>query len=202
MQAALVGVPPLGGLAFPAEAGTPTGCHAHLETEEPIAALATYFVIVTVLGLWTARHVKNMADFVMPRKFGKTLMIFYGFGSGTHSDQAVSVASKSYLPWQMIFYLDAGLLAGIAASMVSVRPSKEKLDRFYALVRTPVQPGEVVDAPCTCPWAANRRKPFPPIGPYPITALRSIFGTRVALPFLGAGRHGWSPAFRRFSLSG
>ncbi|MDY0168792.1 MAG: sodium:solute symporter family protein [Thermoguttaceae bacterium] len=61
-----------------------------------VAALAVYFVLVTVLGLWTARHVKTMGDFVMPRKFGKTLMVFYGFGSGTHSDQAVSVASKSY----------------------------------------------------------------------------------------------------------
>jgi putative transposase len=35
VQAAFVGVPPLGGSAFPAEAGTPTGCHSHLETEEP-----------------------------------------------------------------------------------------------------------------------------------------------------------------------
>ena len=61
-----------------------------------VAALAGYFILVTILGLWTARHVKNMGDFVMPRKFGKTLMIFYGFGAGTHSDQAVSVASKSY----------------------------------------------------------------------------------------------------------
>ncbi len=62
-----------------------------------IAALAGYFLLVAGLGFWTARRVKTMGDFVMPRRFGKTLMIFYGFGSGTHSDQAVSVASKSYV---------------------------------------------------------------------------------------------------------
>ncbi len=27
----MVGVPPLGGFRFPAEAGTPTNCHSHLE---------------------------------------------------------------------------------------------------------------------------------------------------------------------------
>tara|TARA_B110000908_G_scaffold60081_1_gene73031 strand:+ start:6414 stop:8111 length:1698 start_codon:yes stop_codon:yes gene_type:complete len=61
-----------------------------------IIALIVYFVIVAGLGLWTASKVKTMGDFVMPRKFGKTMMLFFGFGSGTHSDQAVSVAAKSY----------------------------------------------------------------------------------------------------------
>jgi len=32
----------------------------------------------------------------MPRRFGKFMMAMFAFGSGTHSDQAVSVASKSY----------------------------------------------------------------------------------------------------------
>jgi len=61
-----------------------------------LLALFCYFVLVAVLGIWTARSVKDMADFVMPRRFGKLMMIFFGFGAGTHSDQAVSVASKSY----------------------------------------------------------------------------------------------------------
>ena len=61
-----------------------------------LGALLCYFVVVVGLGVWTARGVKDMADFVMPRRFGKVMMIFFGFGAGTHSDQAVSVASKSY----------------------------------------------------------------------------------------------------------
>lgn len=61
-----------------------------------LAALACYFILVVGLGVWTARGVKDVADFIMPRRFGKLMMIFFGFGAGTHSDQAVSVASKSY----------------------------------------------------------------------------------------------------------
>ena len=61
-----------------------------------LAALVCYFVLVVGLGVWTARGVKDVADFIMPRRFGKLMMIFFGFGAGTHSDQAVSVASKSY----------------------------------------------------------------------------------------------------------
>jgi len=59
-----------------------------------------------------------------------------------------------YLPWQMIFYLAAGLIAGIAASAATRPPSEEKLERFFALVRTPVQPGERVTSPCTLPDGA------------------------------------------------
>ncbi len=58
--------------------------------------LAAYFVLVAALGFWTAKRIQNIGDFVMPRRFGKTLMVLFGFGTGTHSDQAVSVASKSY----------------------------------------------------------------------------------------------------------
>ncbi|MCP4170220.1 MAG: sodium:solute symporter family protein, partial [Fuerstiella sp.] len=37
-----------------------------------------------------------MSDFVMPRRFGRLMMLMHGFGTSTHSDQAVSVASKCY----------------------------------------------------------------------------------------------------------
>ena len=59
-----------------------------------------------------------------------------------------------YLPWQMIFYLAAGLVAGIVASAVTKPPSEEKLEHFFALARTPVQPGEKVTSPCTLPVGA------------------------------------------------
>lgn len=61
-----------------------------------LAALVGYFGLVTALGIWSARRVKTMSDFVLPHRFGKTLMVFFSFGAGTHSDQAVSVASKSF----------------------------------------------------------------------------------------------------------
>jgi len=61
-----------------------------------LAALLGYFVLIGGIGVWTARHVQTMSDFIMPRRFGKTMMVFFGFGAGTHSDQAVAVAAKTY----------------------------------------------------------------------------------------------------------
>ena len=61
-----------------------------------ILVLFAYFVGIIVIGTWAARTVKSMADFVMPRRFGKAMMLMHAFGTGTHSDQAVSVASKTY----------------------------------------------------------------------------------------------------------
>ncbi len=61
-----------------------------------VCVLACYFVGVTVIGIRAAKKIKNVADFIMPRRFGKAMMITHALGTGTHSDQAVSVASKSY----------------------------------------------------------------------------------------------------------
>jgi SSS family transporter len=43
-------------------------------------------IVVYLLGI----------TFIGDRKFGKVMMAFFMFGSGTHSDQAVSVAAKTY----------------------------------------------------------------------------------------------------------
>jgi len=56
-----------------------------------------------------------------------------------------------YLPWQMVLYLAAGLIGGIVVSRLTKPVPEAKLDRFYALVRTPVVPGEQVAMPCTLP---------------------------------------------------
>lgn len=61
-----------------------------------ICVLVLYLVIVTAIGLRAAQRIKTSADFFMPRRFGKVMMMLFAFGSGTHSDQAVGVASKSF----------------------------------------------------------------------------------------------------------
>ena len=61
-----------------------------------IAVLVIYLLGITVLGVWMARRVKNLAEFVMPRRFGKAMMMMHTFGTATHSDQAVGVASKTF----------------------------------------------------------------------------------------------------------
>ena len=61
-----------------------------------MVVLVLYFVGITLIGAWAARLVKNMGDFFMPRKFGKIMLTAHTFGTGTHSDQAVGVASKTF----------------------------------------------------------------------------------------------------------
>ncbi|NKB72197.1 MAG: sodium:solute symporter family protein [Candidatus Latescibacteria bacterium] len=61
-----------------------------------IIVLIVYLVGIIFLGIWAARLVRTMGDFFMPRRFGKGLLVTHAFGTGTHSDQAVSVASKTY----------------------------------------------------------------------------------------------------------
>jgi len=83
-----------------------------------------------------------------------------------------------YLPWQMIFYLTAGLIVGVIVSLVTRPVAKEKLENFYALVRTPVRQGEKVIVPCTLPEgvpAAPRRSVFPG------TSLEVLVPSRVAV---------------------
>jgi Na+/proline symporter len=61
-----------------------------------LAVVAIYLLGVTFLGVWSGRFIKNIGDFFMPRRFGKTLMITHAFGTGTASDQAVIVAAQTY----------------------------------------------------------------------------------------------------------
>ena len=58
--------------------------------------LLVYLIGITLLGVWAARGVRSMGDFFMPRRFGKWMLVMHAFGTGTHSDQAVGVASKTF----------------------------------------------------------------------------------------------------------
>jgi len=56
-----------------------------------------YLLGVTVIGTWAVRKVKDSTSFfISDRKFGSLMMMFFNFGTGTHADQAVSVAAKTY----------------------------------------------------------------------------------------------------------
>jgi len=61
-----------------------------------LAVLVVYLIGITVLGIWMARRVKSIADFFMPRRFGKSMMMMHAFGTGTHSDQAVAVSGRAF----------------------------------------------------------------------------------------------------------
>lgn len=57
------------------------------------AVIVLYLLGVTALGIWSSRRIRRMDEFFMPRRFGVLSMIMHAFGTGTASDQAVSVAS-------------------------------------------------------------------------------------------------------------
>jgi Na+/proline symporter len=56
-----------------------------------------------------------------------------------------------HLPWQILFYLGGGFIAGIAVSLATRPVSADKLDLFFALLRTPIRQGEVLREACTLP---------------------------------------------------
>ena len=59
--------------------------------------IAAYLIGITLLGASAARRVKSSANFfISDRQSGKLLMTFFSFGTGTNTDQAVTVASKTY----------------------------------------------------------------------------------------------------------
>jgi len=59
--------------------------------------IGIYLVGIMLVGVWAVKKVKSSTSFFMgDRKFGKIMMIFFMFGTGTHSDQAVGVAAKTY----------------------------------------------------------------------------------------------------------
>lgn len=59
--------------------------------------LACYFVVILVIGIWSATKVKDAVDYFMGgRRFGKIFMMFFAFGSGTSSEQAITVVSGTW----------------------------------------------------------------------------------------------------------
>ena len=125
---------------------------------------------LTALGVWWLTAQGFFIHWLGRQSFAQ----WAGFVSGT-GDKA-----KVHLPWQMVFYLTGGTLAGIVVSLLTRPEPTDKLERFYALTRTPVTPGEQCDVPCTLPAhtpAAPRRNFLPNSGlELPIPTLMSIIG--------------------------
>lgn len=72
--------------------------------------LAIYFVAIVAIGIWSHKRVKDMADFFMGgRRFGKVFMMFFAFGAGTSSEQAVTVVAGTWrnglvgIWWQLVW---------------------------------------------------------------------------------------------------
>lgn len=60
------------------------------------AVLVCYLLGIMIAGLWVSRRVSGAQEFFMPRRFGKGMMMMHAFGTGTASDQAVTVAAATF----------------------------------------------------------------------------------------------------------
>jgi Na+/proline symporter len=78
-----------------------------------------------------------------------------------------------YVPWQILAYMTVASLAGILVSLLTKPVAKSKLDRFYELTRTPVQPGEEMDRTCVLP---------PGITPGARQMITTAFGLEIPMP--------------------
>ena len=61
-----------------------------------LGVLGVYLLGSIASGIGAARLIKNSGDYFMPRTFGKGMLIMHAFGTGTQSEQAVGVASKTF----------------------------------------------------------------------------------------------------------
>jgi Na+/proline symporter len=114
--------------------------------------LGLFWRRATVAGAWAATLVSFTAWFLTGR-FALAGRVVWDFNASVtpHLPAFMVWEQKLYLPWQMVFYLSAGLMAGVFVSWLTKPVAAEKAERFYALLRTPVRAGERVETACTLP---------------------------------------------------
>jgi Na+/proline symporter len=127
--------------------------------------LGLFWRRTTVAGAWAATLVAFAVMLLTDRiSFGSWVIWDFNASLAHSLPDFMLFEGKLYLPWQMTLYLATGLIAGIVVSLFSKPVDNNKLDRFYALIRTPITLGEQVDKPCTLPAGAvvpEKRQLFP-----------------------------------------
>ncbi|MHC4437914.1 MAG: sodium:solute symporter family protein [Planctomycetota bacterium] len=119
----------------------------------------------TVAGAWATTLVSfAVLLFTSKIAFGQYVLWDFNASCAHNLPDFMLYNGDIYLPWKMILYLSAGLVSGIVVSLLTKPVAKEKLNNYYALIRTPITPGEHVDKPCTLPEDAvvpEKRNIFP-----------------------------------------
>ncbi|TFG47230.1 MAG: sodium:solute symporter family protein, partial [Candidatus Brocadiia bacterium] len=78
-----------------------------------ITVIVLYFIIVIVIGFYSARRIKNQEDyFLAGRRFGKFIQTFASFGQGTSADSPVGVTTTTFTNgiagvWSALLYIFA-----------------------------------------------------------------------------------------------
>lgn len=106
---------------------------------------------VTVAGAWASTLAGFGTWWLVTRPFFVEWAACLSFAKPLRLITGSGDKLAIYDPWQITLYLTAGIGAGIIVSLLTPRISRERLDRFYALTRTPVQPDEDMQESCTLP---------------------------------------------------
>jgi len=142
--------------------------------------LGLFWRRTTVAGAWAATLTAFGIWWLCTQSFFVSFMSNFPGSESLRFVFEKSTGPEIYLPWQMVFYLTAGVLAGVIVSLFTKPVAKEKLDNFYALIRTPIAAGEQIPAPCTLPADAvvpEKRNIFPNSNfEIPIPSLTSVLG--------------------------
>ncbi len=114
--------------------------------------LGLFWRRATAAGAWAATLISFAVWFATSRiALGEFVLWDFNARVGPYLPEFMVWQGQLYLPWQMVLYLLAGLIGGVAVSLLTAPTPPEKLEGFYALLRTPVRPGEQAPVPCTLP---------------------------------------------------
>ncbi|OGD18640.1 MAG: hypothetical protein A2W03_08580 [Candidatus Aminicenantes bacterium RBG_16_63_16] len=114
--------------------------------------LGLFWRRMTVAGAW-ASTLAGFAAFLLTEKISLFGHVIWDFNAtaAPHLPEFLLFDGKLYLPWQMIIYLSAGLIAAVAVSLLTRRVPESQLKKFYECLRTPIAPGEPETQPFTLP---------------------------------------------------
>jgi Na+/proline symporter len=151
--------------------------------------LGLFWRRTTVAGAWAATLVSFVVMlFTSKIAFGQVVLWDFDACCARYMPDFMLWNGQLYLPWQMILYLSAGLISGIVVSLLTKPVPEEKLDNYYALIRTPIKPGEQPAAPCTLPddmVVPEKRNIFPNTGlEFMIPSRTSVVGFLVGWAFV------------------
>lgn len=99
-------------------------------------------VTLTGFGCWLLTTQRFFVDWVSRLPWAEHLQFVW---------HASGKPPEVYEPWRIALYMSAAVVAGVVVSLLSRPVSRERLDRFYALSRTPVTTGERIVEPCMLP---------------------------------------------------
>jgi len=106
---------------------------------------------MTVAGAWSTTLVGFATWWLATRDFVVDWAAGLPFSESLRLVWVEGGSASIYKPWEILAYLVAATGAGILVSLWTRPVAEEKLDLFYGLTRTPIQPGEVIETPCTLP---------------------------------------------------